>query len=320
LKCLDEEGIGEIVKLCNRMYVRGEWPKDFMRTVMIPIPKKSGTRKCKEHRTISLICHAAKIMLRILNRRLASKMKENIGEEQFGFVRGRGTRDAIGLIRTVDERYMERGKAVSMCFVDLEKAFDRVNWRKLMDILKVKKVDWRDRRLIEQLYRKQEVAVRIGEMKTEWVKVGRGVRQGCCMSPTLFNMYEEEMLNEWFEEQEGSNMGGRKISCVRFADDMVIIEENEEKLQEMIARLEEKCEEYGMKVNVKKTKVLRIGDKERVKVKASGERIEQVKEFRYLGTRLTSEWTSEGEIRMRIAMAKEAFTRKKRILCSGRIK
>ena len=317
LRCMGEEGLEEIVKLCNSIYIRGEWPKDFVKTVMIPIPKKQGTRKCQEYRTISLISHAAKIMLRVLNRRLVKKMEESMGEEQYGFRRGRGTRDAIGVVKTIGERYIERGKAVNMCFIDLEKAFDRVNWRKLMEILKVKRVDWRDRRLIEKLYREQEVTVKVGSTQTEWIRLGRGVRQGCCMSPTLFNMYEEEMINE-FIGKEGSSIGGRRISCVRFADDMVLFEESKGKMQRMIDRLQEKCNEYEMKINVRKTKVMRIGDDERINLKANGENIEQVNEFRYLGVRLTGRWNSETEIKTRIGMAKEAFNRKRRIL-SGKL-
>src|SRR6266576_1795586 len=313
LKCLDDRGIQEIVKLCNRIYTTGEWPKDFVRTVMIPIPKKQGTRKCEEYRTISLISHAAKIMLRILNRRLGRKMEENSGEEQYGFRRGREKRDAIGVVRKIVKMNIERGKEINMCFIDMEKAFDRVDGAKLLEILKIKKVDWRDRRLIEKLYREQEVMVRTGNTQTEWIKIGRGVRQGCCLSPTLFNMYEEEMINE-FLENEGSNIGGRKISCVRFADDMVLIDESKEKMQKMLNRLERKCREYGMKINVGKTKVMRIGDKEGVKLKVNGKNIQQVMEYRYLGTRLTCKWNSEAEIKARIGMAKEAFNRKKRIL------
>src|SRR6266576_382167 len=241
-------------------------------------------------------------------------MEENAGEEQYGFRRGRGTRDAVGVVRTIGERYIERGKAINMCFIDMEKAFDRVNWRKLLEILKIKKVDWRDRRLIEKLYREQEVMVRTGNTQTEWIKIGRGVRQGCCLSPTLFNMCEEEMINE-FLENEGSNIGGRKICCVRFADDMVLIDESKEKMQKMLDRLERKCREYGMKINVRKTKVMRIGDKEDVKLKVNGKNIQQVMEYRYLGTRLTCKGNSEAEIKARIGMAKEAFNRKKRILC-----
>ena len=83
--------------------------------------------------------------------RIQRVMEENIGEEQFGFRKGRGTREAIALLRTIGERYRERAKGVSLCFIDLEKALDRVNWKKLLEILKKKKVNWKEWRLIREL-------------------------------------------------------------------------------------------------------------------------------------------------------------------------
>ena len=73
-------------------------------------------------------------------------------EEQFGFRKGKGTRDAIGLIQTIGERYIEKDKDVYTVIVDLEKAFDRVDWKKLMGILKKIVVDWKERRLLSNLY------------------------------------------------------------------------------------------------------------------------------------------------------------------------
>ena len=134
-----------------------------METVLLPIPKKSNAKKCKEFRTISLISHTAKIFLRILNRRLRSKMEE----EQFGFRKGKGTRDAIGLIQTIVERYIEKDKDVYTVFVDLEKEFDRVDWKKLMGILKKIGVDWKERRLLSNLYMKQRIKIWIGEEMSE---------------------------------------------------------------------------------------------------------------------------------------------------------
>ena len=83
--------------------------------------EKNNSKKCTEFRTIRLISHTAKILLRILNRRLPSKMEEKLEEEQFGFRKGKGTRYAIGLIRTIGERYIEKYKDVYAVFVDLEK-------------------------------------------------------------------------------------------------------------------------------------------------------------------------------------------------------
>ena len=118
-----------------------------METVLLPIQKNSNAKKCKVFRTISLISHTAKILLRILNRRLRSKMEEEMEEEQFGFRKGKTTRDAIGLIRTIGEKYIEKDKDMYAVFVDLEKAFDRVDWKKLKGILKKIGVDWKERRL-----------------------------------------------------------------------------------------------------------------------------------------------------------------------------
>ena len=111
------EGKKEILSLCNNIYNEGEWPEEFMETVLLPIPKKRNAKKCKEFRTISLISHTGKILLRILNRCLRSKMEEEL-IEQFGFRKEKGTRDAIGLIRTTGERYID--KDVYKVFVDLE--------------------------------------------------------------------------------------------------------------------------------------------------------------------------------------------------------
>ncbi|KAG8231853.1 hypothetical protein J437_LFUL017617 [Ladona fulva] len=88
--------------------------EDFLKTVMVPILKKKGTTECEEHRTISLISHDAKIMLRILNRRMVSKMEEGIGEEQFGFRKEMGTRDTIGLLNIIGERYLERERGLCL--------------------------------------------------------------------------------------------------------------------------------------------------------------------------------------------------------------
>lgn len=316
-KCLTEKGLNEIVGLCNKIYNSGKWPEDFLKIVMIPIPKKAGTKKCTEYRTISLIAHAAKILLRVLNRRLRRIMEENTSEEQFGFRQGKGTRDAIALLRIIGERYMERGKGLSLCFIDLEKAFDRVDWRKLMDIMKEKKVDWKERRLIAELYLGQRATVKVNENMTDWVELGRGVRQGCCLSPTLFNIYVEDMISKTLEEcVEGISIGGVKVRCIRFADDMVVLAEDTRSLQGLITRLEEGMEAYGMRINVKKTKVMKINYEDNVRVKTKKGEIENVQTYSYLGTLIEKEWKSIGEIKRRIGMAKEVFNKKKRLLCN----
>jgi hypothetical protein len=117
--------------------------------------------ECADHRTINLIAHASKIMLRLLGRRQENKAKYFIGKTQFGFRKGCGTREAISVLRLLCERRLEFDEELFVCFVDFEKAFDRVKWTKLFEILKKIGIDWRDRRLIMNLYIQQAAVVRI---------------------------------------------------------------------------------------------------------------------------------------------------------------
>ena len=136
-KALGNKATKEIVELCKSMYEEGKWGNDFTQVVMIPIPKTKAT-ECEDHRTISLISHASKIMLKILTRRIEARAKDFIGKNQFGFRRGCGTRDAVGVMRMLCVRSLEHGNDIyrPICFVDFEKAFDRVDWKKMMEILK----------------------------------------------------------------------------------------------------------------------------------------------------------------------------------------
>ena len=144
-----------LTTLINTIHETGEWPNDFTEVTMIALKKNPQATKCSDHRTISLIAHTAKIIAKIFRRRIERKIEHVLGEDQFGFERGKGTRDAIGMMRIIAERTVEMDEELCVCFVDWQKAFDRVNWTKLMQILKRTGIDWRERRLISKLYMDQ---------------------------------------------------------------------------------------------------------------------------------------------------------------------
>jgi len=118
---------------------------------------------------------------------------------------------------------MEIDEELSVCFIDWQKAFDRVNWTKLMQILKETGIDWRKRRLISNLYMPQSVKVRLNREETRSVKIGRGVRQGCCLSPILFNLYSECLTEEALEGFGDFKIGGQILQTVKYADDLVLL-------------------------------------------------------------------------------------------------
>jgi hypothetical protein len=94
---------------------------------MIAVKKKPKATKCSGHCTISLITYTARILVRVLRRRIERKTEDALGEDQFGFRRGKGTRDAIGMLRIISERTFVIDEELCACFIDCQKAFDRVN-------------------------------------------------------------------------------------------------------------------------------------------------------------------------------------------------
>ena len=241
-----------------------------------------------------------------------------MGEDQFGFRKCRGTRDAIAALRVLTERDLQHGQEIYVCFVDYEKAFDRVDWKKLMNALRRKGVDWKERRLIGNLYMGQRVKIRIDGEYSEPGKIGRGVRQGCPLSPILFNIYIEEIVRESLDEMnEGIKVGGKLVKALRFADDQAMLAQNQGGLQRMMDRLNMISMEYGMKINIRKTKVMKISravEPTTVKITINGEQLEQVDKFCYLGSVVTQDAKCHTEIRRRIGIGKDAFYKRKELL------
>ena len=130
-----------MTQLINRICDTGEWPKDFMEVTVTALKKKPEAAKCSHHHTISLIIHAAKIVVSILRGRIGRKIEDVLGEDQFGFRRGKGTGSAIVMLRIISERTLDIDKDLYVGFINCQKAFDRVNCTKLMQILKGTGID-----------------------------------------------------------------------------------------------------------------------------------------------------------------------------------
>jgi hypothetical protein len=143
------------------------------------------------------------------------------------------------MLRIISEQTLEIDEELSVCFIDWQKAFDRVNWTKLMQILKETGIEWRERRLISNLYMTQSVKVRLNRGETKSVKIGRGVRQLCCLSPILFNLYSECLTKEALEGFGDFKIGGQIIHTVKYADELVLLAKEEKVLQDMIDKLSE---------------------------------------------------------------------------------
>ena len=114
----------------------------------------------------------------------------------------------------------------------------------------------------------------------------------------------------------GVNIGGRRIKCIRFANDMALLAEDGRMLQNMLMELYDRSEDYGMKINITKTKTIVIGRKpKKIDMEIKDESVEQADSFKYLGCNISSNLNCCQEVKQMIAMAKEAFNRKRSIYC-----
>ena len=152
-------------------------------------------------------------------------------------------------------------KNIYFCFIDYNKAFDCVDHNKLWKILKEMETPDHLTCLLRLLYAGQETTVRIGYGTTDWFQIGKGVCQGCILSPCLFNLYAEYIMrNTGLERaQAGIKFAGRNINNLRYADDTILMAESEEELKKVLMKVIEESEKVGLKFNIQKTKIMASG-------------------------------------------------------------
>ena len=183
----------------------------------ILILKKGNAKECLNYRTIALISHTRKVMLKIFQARLQQYMNHELPDVQAEFRKGRGTRDQIANIPWIIEKARELQKSIYFCFIDYAKAFNYVDHSKLWKILQEMRIPEHLICLLRTLCAGQESTVRTGHGTTDWFQIGKGVHQGCILSPCLFNLYAEYMMrNSGLDEaQAGIKISGKNINNLR---------------------------------------------------------------------------------------------------------
>ena len=276
-----EAMIDILTTICNKIWKTEEWPTKWTRSLVITFPKKDNLQLCQlchNYRTISLISHPSKVMLKIILNRLQPQAEEIIAEKQAGFRGGRSTTEQIFNLRTLGEKYLQNQQNLYHVFTDFKKAFDRV-WREaLRATLRKYIINASIIRAIENMYNKAHSAVRCNGSTGEWFRTTVGVRQGCLLSPTLFNIFLERIMCEALDDHKGSvSIRGRLVTNFRFADDIVVNAEEEEEADVLVDRLDTTTTRSKMEIGPDKTKVMTNnpnGFQREIKVK--GQRLEEV--------------------------------------------
>ena len=187
-------------------------------------------------------------------------------------------------------------KNIYFCFIDYNKAFDCVDHNKLWTNLKEMGKPDDFTCLLRNLFADQEATVRTRHGTTNWLQIGKGVHQGCILSPCLFNLYAEYIMrNAGLDEaQAGIKIAGRNINNLRYADGTTLMAENEEELKSLLMKVKEESEKVGLKFNIQKTKIMASSSITSWRI--NGETMERVTDFIIWGSKITADGDCSHEI------------------------
>ena len=311
-------------------------PQDFKDATIIHLYKRKGSRQaCDNHRGISLLSIAGKILARILLNRLTVHLDQGLlPESQCGFRKERGTIDMVFAARQLQEKCQEQNFDLFSTYVDLTKAFDTVGREGLWKIMAKYGCPRKFIVLVQQFHEGMQARVQDSGEFSDPFPVTNGVKQGCVLAPTLFSLMFSAMLTEAFRDEDvGVNLKYRTdgklfnlrrlqaktkvmtdiIRDLLFADDCALNAVSEADMQRSVNLFSSACTNFGLSINTKKTEVLHQPAPGRPYVEpnitVNGQRLNTVHRFTYLGSTLSQNVTIDDEVNVRIARASSTFGR-----------
>ena len=263
----------------------------WSKTVINPIPKSStlDPRDPLSYRGISLASAVYKVYCRIINKRLNDFVERNniLVEEQNGFRKNRSTIDQVSSLVDIIETRKKCKLSTYTAFIDFRKAYDTINRGKMWDRLKAINISGKLLTAIKALYDCVSSCVKVNNHKTEWFQVKCGLRQGCILSPLLFNIYINDLALYLKSMDIGIDIGEEKICILMYADDIVLLTDNEKDLQTLLNALNDWCKNNDMSINVTKSNVVHFRTEKTTRsncVFKCGEHIiEYSDKYKYLG-------------------------------------
>ena len=327
--------IRKLHKILNLIWKKGSVPQQFKDASIIHLYKQKGNKRvCDNHRGISLLSVAGKILARVILNRLNKHLSELVlPETQCGFRSGRGTIDMVFSLRQLQEKAKEQKKDMFIVFVDLTKAFDSVCRSALWEVLRKLGVPEKMLNIIISFHEGMKAVVKHDGSISDPFTVENGTKQGCVLAPLLFALFFSVMLVRAFQGMpEGVNLEYRstgglynqqrfnaksKIShqLVRdllFADDCALVAHSLTDIQCILDSFSAAAKDFGLTISIKKTELVfqsaqRLPGLLTPIVYVDGKPLKTVKAFSYLGSTITEDATMDKEINKRIQAASTAF-------------
>jgi len=309
-KSLGEAAVDVLWDLLNEIYEQEKIPSEWRKSTIVPIYKQKGNiQDCTNYRGIKLISHTMKLWERTIGMRIEAETV--ISENQFGFVKGRQTSDAIFALRQTMEKYREKQKGLHMAFIDLEKAYDRVPRSEVWRCMREKGVSEKYVRLVQDMYRDVTSQVSSCVGITDEFNIKVGLHQGSTLSPYIFDLIMD-VLSEGIREEAPWTM--------LFADDIVLVCNTKESLRDKLSQWKRALEDRGLKISRTKSEYLSFNDfEEENGVEMDDEIIKRVPAFKYLGSHVTEDGELDVEVNQRIQSGWQAWRRFSGVLCDKKI-
>ena len=287
-------------------------PKDWTSAILIPVFKKGDKRLCSNYRGISLIDIAAKVFTSLLLKRFQMARDKRTRPNQSGFRPGRSCTDQIHNLRRILEQRWSYQQKTLLCFIDFAAAFDSLDRSSLWKIMEADGIPPKLLRMIQAYYHSTCTTVRVNGIESETFEVRTGVRQGCALSPTLFNYAVDWILKSALNGFSGVQVGEKvRVSDLAYADDIVLLGNSREEIQQMLNKVNQCAKAVGLCINTSKTKIMDshpTPDAQRP-ITLDGIPLEEVDNFKYLGSSFLATGQGYAEISCRINQARAAFAR-----------
>ena len=308
IKAGGETLLRRLQSLLQTIWRTEQVPDAWRKAIIVPIHKKGDNRECKNYRGISLLSIIGKVFMKVIQSRLQKHREQTSREEQAGFRPGRGCCDQIFTLRQVMEERTRCGLRTVIVFIDFKSAFDCIHWPALWKTLEIEHVPRKVITLLQTSYNGSTSQVQIRNDLSEEFTIQTGVRQGDVASPLLFNIVIDAIMREALRNRRGVQYAeDHSLTDLMFADDSAIFTDNAAEATDILYDIARIAQQYGLKINVDKTKVLTT-DGSPATVHFEGVQIDQVQDFKYLGSLVQEKKVaSAAEIHSRIGQAATAF-------------
>ena len=309
LKADIETSVNMLHELFSEIWSADDIPDEWKEGHIIKLPKKGDLSICGNYRGIMLLSAPGKVLNRVILVRIKSAVDKKLRDMQAGFREDRSCADQIATLRIIIEQSLEYNTSLYMNFIDFEKAFDSLDREVLWKLMAHYGIPNKFIRIVQNMYQGMMCKVVHEGQLSDPFAVTTGVRQGCLLSPFLFLLAVDWVMKKTTSQGKNGIQWTltEQLDDLDFADDIALLSHSHKQIQEKSNLLHSNAKSTGLRINIKKTQVMRINASNNDAVTIGDNILEDIHSFTYLGSVIDTRGGTDQDIRIRIGKAAAAF-------------